>query len=108
MKIWLDDVRPLPDDTWTPAKNYVEAIRLLTENDVDDMSFDHDLGICGDCITATLPCDCTCHLTGHDVILWIEEHNKWPKQRPTCHSSNPPGRQRIEAAISRHYDGEQA
>lgn len=46
MKIYLDDLRPLPDESWTPAKTWWEFKNLLNENkdSVTEISFDHDLG----------------------------------------------------------------
>src|SRR5690348_2081796 len=49
MKIWVDDIRTPPDNTWIWAKTSHEAIVLLTLSHVNDldieaMSLDHDLG----------------------------------------------------------------
>lgn len=46
MKMWHDDVRQPPDDTWTWVKSNNEAKKLLTENldDITEISLDHDLG----------------------------------------------------------------
>src|SRR5438309_1594271 len=44
MKLWLDDIRPTPDDTWTWAKTVPEAIDLLKTGEVTYASLDHDLG----------------------------------------------------------------
>jgi len=43
MKIWLDDERPAPDG-WTWCKDPKEALVYLLSEDVEEMSFDHDLG----------------------------------------------------------------
>lgn len=46
MKIWLDDVRTPPDNTWTWCKTAYEAIgKLISNSDkIEHVSFDHDLG----------------------------------------------------------------
>ena len=46
MKVYLDDLRPVPDG-WVLAKTASEAIGLLTTRTVTDLSLDHDLGCCG-------------------------------------------------------------
>lgn len=94
MKIWLDDVRNPPDDSWTWVKNKSEAIPLLMSGDVTHVSFDHDLG--------------EIH-TGYDLAKDIEKwafedyHNmyawKFPKLTWDIHSANPVGRKNIEMAM---------
>lgn len=48
MKIWIDDVRPMPEgfDIW--FKNSYDAVEFLNQhnnlNRIDFISFDHDLG----------------------------------------------------------------
>jgi hypothetical protein len=88
MKIWLDDIRPPPDDSWTHVKLPYRAMQLLKEKKVEEVSFDHDLGT---------------ELSGYDVISWLEfmhrtKHTPVP-EKLHCHSDNPPGRQRIEMVI---------
>jgi hypothetical protein len=92
MNLWLDDVRVPPDcgngALWLWVKNYDEAIIALSLFDFDVISLDHDLGE---------------GKTGYDVACWIEEKaigEDWPVTRNIkCHSANPVGRKRINAAI---------
>lgn len=44
MKLWLDDIRPPLDGSWTWAHNYDEAVELLKTGEVEYASLDHDLG----------------------------------------------------------------
>lgn len=60
MKVYLDDERATPEG-WVRAFTVVEAILLLSQNKVDEISLDHDLG------------DDENIGTGNDVLLWIEE-----------------------------------
>lgn len=48
MKVWLDDVRTPPDDTWQWAKTSDEAIAFLRYESVSIISLDHDLGLYDD------------------------------------------------------------
>jgi hypothetical protein len=45
VKIWHDDIRRPPDESWTWARTNQDAMRLLLTNDVTEMSLDHDLGL---------------------------------------------------------------
>ena len=88
MKIFLDDIRNPPDDSWTTCRSAEIAIALINELRVDEISFDHDLGT---------------ELTGHDVakeferlafIGAISDIPFW-----SVHSANPVGAQRIIVAM---------
>ena len=88
MKIWLDDIRSMPEgfDIW--CKTAEHAISMIAMAKVDYISFDHDLGD---------------GKTGYDVAKWIEERTfdgwnfsmKWD-----IHSSNSVGRRNIEMAMN--------
>lgn len=44
MKLWVDDIRKAPDDSWTVARNVTEAIRILSRfRHFDEISLDHDI-----------------------------------------------------------------
>lgn len=59
MKVYLDDARPTPDG-WHRVYRPEEAIVLLKQGTVSEISLDQDLGDHE-------------HGTGYDVLLWIEE-----------------------------------
>ena len=43
--VWHDDIRPAPTEgNWAWVRTNEEAIRLLSEREVDGISLDHDLG----------------------------------------------------------------
>ena len=45
-KLWLDDVRPAPDESWHIVRNYKEFVSYIDNLGVPDLiSFDHDLGL---------------------------------------------------------------
>lgn len=94
--LWLDDVRDPRDHGFGTPEDHVHwvraadtAISFLTHQKYDEISLDHDLG----------PPNCG---TGYDVALFIEERCYLGKM--VCpvwhiHSSNPVGRQKMEAAL---------
>ena len=87
LRVWVDDMRPAPAG-WTWAKTSAEGIALVPDADV--MSLDHDLG--GED-------------TGYRVLLVIEDRAAEGMKPPilACHSANPVGRSRMEAAIASIY-----
>jgi len=89
MKIWLDDIRPMPEgyDRW--AKTAGEAIVMicLFGDEIEFISFDHDLGDGG---------------TGYVVATGIEglAHEGLLKRFGwDVHSQNPVGAERICSAM---------
>jgi len=97
MKLWIDDLRPIPEtfDIW--AKNYDQAIMALKSSPITHISFDHDLG---DDEKGT----------GNDVAKWIEEQaylGNYPKIKWRVHSDNPAGVKNIIATMEsadRYWD----
>jgi hypothetical protein len=101
MKIWLDDLRDPPDDSWKVARTYDECrdfimcfVALDDDDSIECISLDHDLGE---------------EKTGYDVVKLIEElvvgdYNYFPPKM-FIHSANPVGRLNIQrgiAAINAH------
>lgn len=88
MQIWLDDVRPAPNDTWVVCTTASQAIGLINLGNVSFISFDHDLGEGG---------------TGYDVAKHIEEGAFFGTLQAigyTIHSANPVGRRAIFLAMN--------
>jgi len=94
MKIFLDDVRDPPDNTWTVVRSYDAFTDLLnnTLHIITEISFDHDLG--ADEQGNVLE-------TGMDAAkFFIEKAMDEPiiglaLEKVIVHSSNPAGRSNI-------------
>lgn len=91
MKIWVDDIRIPPDDTWKWYKTSFDAIRCLQgcrhfRKSIDLMSLDHDLG--GDD-------------TSRPIVMWMCENDFWPVE-VVVHSANPTGIDWLEGMIERY------
>lgn len=45
MKLWVDDIRNAPDDTWHVARTVLEAIRAIARyrTEITEISLDHDI-----------------------------------------------------------------
>jgi hypothetical protein len=97
MRIWLDDLRPMPKDFDIHFKRGEQLIEYIRGgNKIDFISFDHDLsfkhyyGIQNG------------KLTGYDVARLIEElayYNKINRFGWKVHSANPVGAKRIKQAM---------
>lgn len=75
MKLWVDDARTPPDDTWRWVTTSEEAIRWLQDACVSTISLDHDLG--GEDTT-------------RPIVLHMCMEDIWP-QTVLVHSCNPVG-----------------
>lgn len=91
MKLFIDDLRDAPDDSWTVVRTSDEALGVLRsilgaqlgaypygpdETPLEAVSFDHDLG--GEDTT-------------RPVMLWMCEFGLWPDSM-RVHSMNPVGK----------------
>ncbi|WP_064745956.1 cyclic-phosphate processing receiver domain-containing protein [Lysobacter antibioticus] len=89
MRVYLDDERSTPEGgvrVYWPD----EAIALLRQGGVTEISLDHDLGD-------------DARGTGYDVIAWIEEAVALDGFVPPSirvHSANPSARLRMQAGIA--------
>lgn len=84
IKIWLDDERNPPDNTWLHTKHVYQAWHFIKNGIVNEISFDHDLG--------------EREVTGNSLAKRIEEYlflNELPRIIWHVHSQNPVGRQNI-------------
>lgn len=105
MKIWLDDIREMPEEYDVWAKTADQAILALQTGNVTHMSFDHDLGMemrpTGKFGIMTAKEDKTAK-SGYDVAMWVERMAFMGKLKPftwKVHSANPVGAKNIERAM---------
>lgn len=129
MKMYLDDMRK-PPVGYHLVKNVNEAKDFCMNNRglITDMSLDHDLGACSDCIHRLLGIEpgsapleevqaqwlhksqmtqmpnCDHFGTGYTFLCWLEENFEyWPVNKPQVHSANPVGRMRMQQVIDAYY-----
>ena len=88
-KVWLDDLRPMPDGYDFHAKTAWEAIDMLDTDKVTDISLDHDLGRLKKCGT------------GYDVACHIENRAYYGKPLPNwkLHTANPVGEENMRRCL---------
>ena len=98
MKLWLDDVRPCPFiGNWKIAKNYDEAVAIMSSYEIEEAWLDHDLA------REHYEDKQTEEKTGYDFVLWMLENDKWPKDTCIVHSLNPVGAKRMCDIIAEHF-----
>lgn len=100
MKLWHDDIRKPPDDSWTWVRTNDDAMTLLEYPGAEAISLDHDLGF--DQADPDAP---NAHLlrgqsekTGLDLVDWMIRTDRVPP-KVTVHSWNPAGAQRMIATL---------
>lgn len=110
MKLFVDDVREAPDDSWTVARTVAVAKRYLATGEVIFVSLDHDMGACADCTASgahvgdqrppetTYVNWCQHADDGYALVMWMIENRHIP-QLVHVHSMNPVGKARMIAAL---------
>jgi hypothetical protein len=87
VKLYVDDWRSAPSG-WACARSVDEAIAILRQGTVTELSLDYDLGGAG--------------TTGLQVLHWIEseiESGHMAMPLMTAHSGSVVGRRRLESQI---------
>lgn len=97
MKLWIDDIRNAPDDTWVVARTINSAIKAIRTFNIEEISFDHDIShqVTMEALSRPYPCgECFCAVAYYvSVALWPQ------KPKVTIHTSNPAGAKEIEAIL---------
>jgi len=90
MKIFIDDIRDAPDDSWILFRDTPTALSFIKANikEITEISFDHDMGD---------------EMTTRSIALWLEE-SAWTSGSQydfvtRIHSANPIGRKWLKAAL---------
>jgi hypothetical protein len=114
MKLFLDDIRPAPNASWTIVRTLDEAKAVLLASEVDELSLDHDLDVCPICHaglvveqdqTDALPPCIHPVTTGLDLLRWMHETGRWPRTKPVVFSSNQDGAAAMRQFIDEHWPG---
>lgn len=101
MKLWIDDIRNAPDETWTVARTVNSAIKALAMFTFDEISLDHDIShqVGMDELSRPYPCTETFQAVAHYIAAQHEANPVW-KPRIIVHSSNPVGGADIAAILA--------
>jgi hypothetical protein len=99
MRVFLDDRRQPPDETWKLVRHPDEVIALLETGEVAELSLDHDLSLSDEDGT---------EVDGYSVLTYIEraiavDEINFPVPKLSVHSGNPPAHERMQKAIDAIY-----
>lgn len=101
IKLFIDDIRNAPDDSWVVARTINNAIRTLAQWEVTNISLDHDIShqVAVGKVSRPYPCDeCFCA-----VAFFIGEmRSKFPNGHPNIilHTSNPVGAEKMKNILN--------
>lgn len=101
LKLWHDDIRFPPDDSWTWVRTNQAAREILEKGEVVEISLDHDLGLENHdphVQDADILIGWDKENDGYDLVKWMIAHNILP-EKITIHSWNPDGAARMASAL---------
>ncbi len=97
--LYVDDIRDRPSwcvGEWETARNYEEAIIMLSTREYDELSLDHDI--------ASFREDGR-EMTGYDIALYLVQRKYdglYVPPKIYCHSANPVGVKNILGVVERY------
>lgn len=106
-KLFLDDIRKPPDQTWDVVRSYTQFVAYIEANGVPDViSFDHDLAFEHYPLTEEnpdpqkIPYEKYAEKTGYDCAKWLIESG-YEVKRWMVHSMNVKGAENIRFVLSK-------
>jgi len=105
MKLWVDDIRNAPDDTWTVARTVLSAIRAISKFDFAEISLDHDIShqVAVGALSRPYPCEETFESVAHYIVAVYGYAPGAKRPKIIVHSSNVVGSEKI-MDILKHAD----
>ena len=106
MKLFIDDIRQPPDDSWSLANDVSQAIRYICQfgESITHISIDHDISfeITMNGVSRPFPSPDTFQCVADYIALYYTLHNapETPFPKIVIHSSNPAGADRIKAILA--------
>lgn len=105
-RLFCDDIRRAPDDTWHVARTVTEAIRILATMPVDEVSLDHDIShlITMDGCHRPYPCGETFEPVARFIVQQEAFHRETNSELSSgikvhIHTSNYPGAQKMKEIL---------
>ena len=95
-KLYVDDLRQPPDESWVVARSFHHAIVELETGQYHTVSLDHDLASFYGYH----------EMTGRDILNWLIARKIDGKSVPsvvTCHSANPVAQDTMESDCRKYF-----
>ena len=108
MKLYVDDIRNAPDESWAVARTVRSAIAFIHQFglEVTEISLDHDIShqvSIGTKLERPFPCEETFASVAYFIGAYYKSVGKKPKV--TIHTSNPSGAQTMERILGQYDVG---
>lgn len=105
MKLFVDDIRNAPDDTWTVARTVTDAIRVIARfgDEIKHISLDHDISHQIHMGDMSRPFPCGDAFQGVAYFMGQYYRLRYAIPRVTIHSANVIGGQQL-VDILKDYD----
>lgn len=105
MKLYVDDIRNAPDETWAVARTVRSAIACIHQFglEIKEISLDHDIShqvSIGTKLERPFPCEETFASVAYFIGATYKEKVLPPKI--TIHTSNPAGAQTLEYILGQY------
>lgn len=102
MKLYVDDIRNAPNDSWTVCRTVSEAIRVLEAFHFDEVSLDHDISHQVQFGKTSRPFPCPEDFASVALYLAAKYKDKPKEERPriTLHTANPVGAYKMREILS--------
>lgn len=107
MKLWVDDIRNAPDESWVVARTINSAIALLFRYpNVSEVSLDHDIShqVTIGALGRPYPCDETfvavAYFLGSNCGYLHRAVEDYVYPTITIHSSNPVGAKKMQEVLA--------
>ncbi len=108
IKLWVDDIRNAPDESWTVARTVTSAITALSKFEVTECSLDYDIShqVTVGGLSRPYPCEETFQAVAYFIGEKYqgserdEYHHEYPKI--TLHTSNPVGAEKMKSILKEY------
>ena len=100
MKLYVDDIRNAPDETWQVARTVTAAIRAIALFPCTEISLDHDIShqvVLGK-LSRPYPCEETFEAVAHFIAA--KYRNEFDVPKITLHTSNPIGADKMRSVLA--------
>ena len=114
IKLFVDDIRNAPDNSWVVSRTVSEAIRTIAQWDIEEISLDHDIShqVAIGRVSRPYPCDeCFCAVAYFMGLRYSKKKefnnveitvaNNPPKI--TLHTSNPVGAEKMKNILKDYH-----
>lgn len=102
MKLWVDDIRNAPDESWTVARTALAAIRGIARYEFKEISLDHDIS--HQVTIGNLGRPYPCEETFMSVVYYIAlKYDDWDEDmipKITLHTSNTVAADEMTAVLA--------